>query len=365
MKGNNPSNWIALAALVTLPMAASAQPILQQRCNVDSLDANQAELRVAWARKCSLIVGGTKAAYGYWGMMSNNGQGELQEYNETSTDVNWSGQNTYTGQSDAYEINNSATNKVYNFGPTSQGRDGLGYWQWWRDGSRKKLRPLYPTFGSQYDINSASNRQLFPHPTLANCSLYLDQGGTQLATGYNFFVNGYCESSCYTPEQQVLFADGYQSIVDATAALRDDVVTLKADSTLDNIGLQVSQTHSYTAEFRDSTHPIVEVRTASGGLLRVTVEHPVINGQGRVVAAQSLKVNDELVKADGTRDPIVQINRTTYHGKVYNLRPANNQLVSNVLVAEGYLVGSSLFQNDEVGYINRVLLHRVPHDTIP
>jgi hypothetical protein len=35
-------------------------------------------------------------------------------------------------------------------------------------------------------------------------------------------------------------------------------------------------------------------------------------------------------------------------------------------VAEGYLVGSSLFQNDEVGYINRIILNKsIPSNLIP
>ncbi|MFE8602494.1 hypothetical protein [Archangium violaceum] len=71
------------------------------------------------------------------------------------------------------------------------------------------------------------------------------------------------------------------------------------------------------------------------------------------MTAQTLKVGDALLKADGTQDPIVDIQRTQYFGKVYNLRPDSSARISNVLVAKGYLVGSSLFQNDEVGYFNR------------
>ncbi|MFE8602493.1 hypothetical protein [Archangium violaceum] len=55
-------------------------------------------------------------------------------------------------------------------------------------------------------------------------------------------------------------------------------MALTPGSNLDHIQLRTGPTHSYTAEFRDSHHPIVELRMASGGLLRVTVEHPVVNG---------------------------------------------------------------------------------------
>ncbi|MFL5351374.1 Hint domain-containing protein [Archangium sp.] len=352
------------AIAVLLPGAADAQPILQQRCSTDSLDTAQAEARLNWARRCSLVTHVMNPAnYFDTGIPASNG-GFLYEYAEDDQAVNWDGHNRYTGQSDAYEVNNSFIGKLYLSGGTTQDRDGDNYYRWARPVSRKKARPQYPTFGSLYDIYSTSNLQLFPHPTLANCNLYTDRNGVNVAP--NFFVNGYCESSCYTPEQKVLFSDGYASILDAKNSLREDVITLAADSSLDNVKLQQGRTYSYTAEFRDSEHPIVEIRTASGGLLRVTVTHPVVNGEGRLVAAQSLKVGDELVKADGSRDAIVSVNHTKHFGKVYNLRPGASGLVSNVLVAEGYLVGSSLFQNDEVGYMNRVILHKhVPAEVIP
>ena len=77
-------------------------------------------------------------------------------------------------------------------------------------------------------------------------------------------------------------------------------------------------------------------------------------------------MGDELVRADGSLDPIVKIDRTIHEGKVYNLRPVSEDHVSNVLVAQGFLVGSSRFQNDDVEYMNRVILYTsVPQQTIP
>ncbi len=367
MKKSNELGLSLFVAGLLLPAAASAQAILTQRCTIDSLDPAQAEARLAWSRRCAISQHVASPSAGFdVGIASYNGMGNLIDYAEFAYSANPSGRNAYTGQVDYFEINSSVTNKLYLNGPTNQTLDSNGYWEWSRPLSRKKARPLYPTFGSTSNINSTSNKQLFPHPMLADCNFYLDRYGTQPATGYDFYINGYCEASCYTPEQKVLFSDGYQAMVDATASLREDLVTLAPDSTLDDIKLQVGRTYSFTEEIRDTNHPIVELTTASGGQVRVTVEHPVINGQGRIVAAQTLKVGDELVKADGTRDPIVEINRTFHYGKVYNLRPDATELVSHVLVAEGYLMGSSLFQNDEVGYMNRTLLFRhTPANLIP
>jgi hypothetical protein len=39
--------------------------------------------------------------------------------------------------------------------------------------------------------------------------------------------------------------------------------------------------------------------------------------------------------------------------------------VANILIAQGYLVGSSRFQNDDVGYMNRILLLRAAPDVMP
>jgi hypothetical protein len=98
----------------------------------------------------------------------------------------------------------------------------------------------------------------------------------------------------------------------------------------------------------------------------VTNEHPMVTGEGRLVQAQKLKVGEELLKADGTPDAIVSIEKTTHQGKVYNIKPESREQVANILIAQGYLVGSARFQNDDVDYMNRVLLFRgVPENVMP
>jgi hypothetical protein len=206
------------------------------------------------------------------------------------------------------------------------------------------------------------------HPCLAgegtNC--YEPPDPPSPTPSATFYINAYCESSCYAPAQRVLFPDGPTAIVDAHAAGKPHVMTVAPHSTLHEVSLQAQPTYSYTAEFRDTTHPMVELVMASGGKLLVTTDHPIINGEGRLVAAQEIKAGDELIKKDGTFDLVTKVRRTTHFGKVYNLRPDTSDRVSNILVAEDYLVGSSLFQNDEVGYMNRILLHKsIPVELIP
>ncbi|MFE8598786.1 Hint domain-containing protein [Archangium violaceum] len=357
---------ISAAAAVLLPAQAQAQVIISTRCTTDNLDTNaKAEARVEWARKCGTIQNVGDSAAWYDTALSAATGGTLKDYLESDVARNPDGEGAFTGPGYGFKVNYSAMFAVYLSGPTYQSQDARGYYFWWRDSWRKKGRALYPTFSTSTDIEATDNIQLFPHPTLADCRLYLDKNGAQPATS-PFHVNGYCESACYTPEQKVLFSDGYMPIVDALKGLKEDLITLSPNATLDNLELQQNRTYSYTKEIRDAEHNIFVISTRSGGQLRVTHEHPIINGEGRMVQAQTLKVGDDLVKADGTLDAIVDIQKTTHYGRVYNIAPVTTDLVSNVLVAEGYLVGSVRYQNDEVAYINRIILYRgVPAEVIP
>lgn len=358
---------VILAAVVLLPMQAGAQPILSYRCTVDNVTTNAgAEARVEWARRC-----GTRANMGdaiTWyntGLTAASG-GTLKEYLEVDTRRNPTGEMAYSGPVNGFKINTTAMFAIYLSGPTRQVMDEGGYWMWSRDAWRKKGRALYPTFGTTADINDPENQQLFPNPTDPDdCALYTDPAGMTPADSA-FYVNGYCEAACYTPEQKLLFSEGEVSILEALNTLREDLITLAPDATLDAPKLKQNRTFSYTRETRDAEHKIYVITTESGGELRVTHEHPVLNGEGRMVQAQTLKPGHELMKVDGTTDRIVGIEKTTHFGKVYNITPVTTDLVSNVVVAQGFLVGSSRFQNDEVGYINRVILYRsMPAELIP
>jgi hypothetical protein len=350
-----------IGAVVLAPGVASAAPILTQRCAADSLDVNQGATRVEWARKCGLLRNVGSPEYGY-----DVGNG-LIDYLEADPVRNPDGEGAYSAANNGFEVNNNYVNLLYLSGATTQTTDPWGYKKWERPANRKRPRPLYPTFGSTANLADPTNVQLWPHPTQATCDLYSTNNAQVGSQQVTFYVNGYCEASCYAPDQELLFADGYKSILDAFNARAEDLMTLTPGSTLDQIKLQQNQTYSYTVETRDTLHTLFVINTKSGGQLRVTNEHPVIDGDGRMVQAQTLKIGDDLVKADGALDKIVSVAKTSHFGKVYNLRPVSSDLVSNVLVAQGFLVGSSTFQNDDVGYINRVILYRsgIPGDVIP
>ena len=92
----------------------------------------------------------------------------------------------------------------------------------------------------------------------------------------------------------------------------------------------------------------------------------MLEGGGKVVEAHALKVGDKLIKPDGSLDPIVSVTKTSHFGKVYNLKPRSTNRVANLLIAQGYLVGSSRYQNEDVDYMNRIILGRaIPARVIP
>jgi hypothetical protein len=349
--------------------AVHASPILEARCATDSIDPATARLRLEWARACGDRINVKSptspiapAQSFLNGLTSSNGF-PMWEYVET--DDFW-GRNSFSG--DAATVNQMFMQSQWRASLPSAST-GAGGFQIWTGPTPLLLpRPMYQTFGNNSDINVAT--QLFPNPTYnpADCNLYTDAAGTHLAntsvTG--FFVNGYCTSSCYTPEQEISFSGGKEDILSAMTKLRTGVTTLTPTSTLQSIKLKTDDVASYTRELHDSTHVIFVITTASGGELRVTDKHPVLEGDGRIVQAKSVKVGNRLIKPDGTRDEVVSVKQTTHFGKVYNLKPVATNRVANILIAQGFLVGSSRFQNDDVDFINRIILGRsIPKDVIP
>jgi hypothetical protein len=157
----------------------------------------------------------------------------------------------------------------------------------------------------------------------------------------------------------------YERIIDAFEQLLPSVMTLTTQSTLERFSLRPNEVYSYTTELYDSDHEIFEIQTARGSL-RLTGEHPVLKSDGRIVFAKDLRTGDELIRVDGSFDPVKQISTVVHHGKVYNLRPSSSNLLENIIVAQDFLVGSSQYQNDYVVYINRVILgHTVPASVLP
>ncbi|WNG58483.1 cell surface protein [Archangium gephyra] len=353
-----------LIPLLLLPAQAFAEPAQEWRCTTDDLDPSAAIARVEWARQCGLLnnlsPSGPNAFVSSTKAFDQNFQW-AKEYKEANTG------RAFSGNLNQYNVNYYNAYALFDATPQYStfkeptGRPTAGYWKWSHYSPR--VQSLYPSF--ENTPIAGGDTQLFPHPSLANCNLYKDKTGTSQWMG-DFFVIAYCESGCYTPEQKLRFGDGEVGIADAMAKGLEDVVTLGPEATLDNPQFRQDRVYSYTTEIHDSEHITHTFVTRSGGMLRVTSEHPVLTSDGRLVEAQSLSIGQELLRQDGTPDPIVSVVKSTYFGKVYNLKPESRELVSNILVAQGFLVGSARFQNEKVEYMNRVLLFRgIPDEVMP
>lgn len=381
----NTSKLILVAALVAAPTSVFAQTIQQVRCTADSLSIGQATARLEWARKCGLTLN-TGAA-----PKTGNPANFFQSLKAADANT-FAGANEYAENNTAQAFSNTVNDYNVNYSQAwslfgsffaytvSQDASGptLNFYRWSHPTTRPQ--PLYPSFDSTV---SGTGTQLFPPASAdgrtglavnpnAPCTMFTDPGGTTTpwAGTTAFFVAFYCTSSCYRPDQSVRFSTGDMNILDAFNAVRNDVVTLAPNATMENPSTQVSPVYSYTHESRNNvTQPIYTVTTASGGSLSVTHQHPVLvvrHGSGRLVMAEKLKKGDELLKADGTPDAVTRIEKAEHTGQVYNLAPTATELVSNILIAQGFMVGSSRFQNDDLKYMNRALLFRaVPDDIMP
>ncbi|HEX3760965.1 MAG TPA: Hint domain-containing protein [Kofleriaceae bacterium] len=372
--------FVMAAGMAGVAASAHATPILEQRCASDSLTPGQARARLEWARQCgdrinvkSPTAPVAPAVSYLTGATSSNGGIPLIEYLETDA---FDGRNSFSGT--AEDVNQTFVQNQWHPVLWAASNDAFGFQKWTGPTSLALPRPQYPTFGNSGDINAAT--QLFtPAMTCTagdvctinnpnDCNLYTDAAATHVAntTVTGFYVNGYCVSSCYLPEQQIAFDGGTEGILDAMNELRTGITTLTPKSTLDNIKTHTDEVASYTHDIRDAKQVIFTITTKSGGQLKVTDKHPILEGDGRIVQARSIKVGNRLIKPDGTRDEVVSVTQADYFGKVYNLKPASTNRVANILIAQGFLVGSSRFQNDDVDFINRIILgHGIPANVIP
>lgn len=214
------------------------------------------------------------------------------------------------------------------------------------DRNKPKARPNYLTFGTATYENPL--QWYAPRSASAVCQ--------EFPAGYQ--VLGECTSSCYEPDQKLLFSDGEKPIGEALASLQDQVMTLTDDSTLDFVNLQSRKVKHYTRSATPTKHQILTISSQSGGELKVTKNHPLLTSEGLMIEAGNLKVGDRLVQIDGQSDAIVAISEREYFGRVFNIQPEADSQPGQIVIAQGFLSGSSWFQNDGYEYVNRLILRR-------
>lgn len=218
------------------------------------------------------------------------------------------------------------------------------------DSGQLRARPLYPLYGKE-DMS-----EIWRGAVDRNAPCSVPGGMTVIA---------FCTASCYTPEQTLLFPEGFLKIKEAKEDVMSHVMVLRDKSNWDDLKFLAFPVESYTEEVRPNWQDVLHFKTKSGGELRVTTNHPIVDMVGVVKTADKFKVGESLVHYLHGLDPIIGIEKERYFGKVYNLAPDTRSLVSNIVVAQGYLNGSSYFQNEGEEFQNRSLLRRtIPTDLL-
>jgi hypothetical protein len=182
------------------------------------------------------------------------------------------------------------------------------------------------------------------------------------------YIAGVCVASCATPEQPILAygtndkggADrkaGYMSFLDAYTDNAQYVSSLKTAS-LDSREIHRTRVDQWVTELVDSVHDMREFVMESGRKLKVTPNHPIVTEHGTMKLAEDFKVGESLVELGGKRDRIREINKFNHFGKVYNVFVKSNSLQHNIVITNGYLNGTALYQNDGAKFLNRHILRQ-------
>lgn len=282
------------------------------RCSHDSLSSTQARGRYLWMVKCADKVP------------------VIKEFLEKFDDVH--------SKKDDYKLANSG-----------MGMNGYGI------SDSKRL--LYPTFMDRHGENSNGQRcdkpWIAPKVESASCEV-----------PSTVYIAAVCLSSCATPEQQIMAKEkangsmGYVPFVEAWEKKFAFVATLGSQSSMSSKKVQKTRVDQWITELVDSEHVILEFRMASGGSLRLTPNHPLLTADAFMRLASELKVGDQLVRLGGISDQIISITETNYYGKVYNVAVKSAALHKNIVITNGYLNGTAMYQNEGAKFVNTQIFRK-------
>ncbi|PTL75323.1 hypothetical protein DAT35_55715 [Vitiosangium sp. GDMCC 1.1324] len=183
----------------------------------------------------------------------------------------------------------------------------------------------------------------FPHvPTGSTCQLFVPADANAPCQAGLIYL-GTCVVGCYTPKQRLAFNGIRTAIEEAYQAHTSSVTGLSTESTRSLLKFSEQPIQSFVSG--EANEEIIVLETADGRRLEVTQEHPLVNAQGDMVRARTLKAGDLLLGADGLPVALVNVSTFHYRGKVWNVRPLSTVKTENILDAEGLLSGSIRFQN--------------------
>ncbi len=213
------------------------------------------------------------------------------------------------------------------------------------------------------DIDYFSSRKPMLYMLVHSNSKNTSKGPQKLdAPCEDWALEGFCLASCYTDDQMVSFAkDGYMTLPEAMQKSPRFLTSLRDDANVENPRFTKREVAEYTISRRDAEEHICHITTKLGGSLSVTDGHPVLLAGGQMVKAQDLFIGQSLLRADGKADEIIEIMNKTIFGKVYNVAPNSGTALGNIIVAQGFLLGSARYQYMEElnNLFNRKILRSI------
>ena len=173
----------------------------------------------------------------------------------------------------------------------------------------------------------------------------------------DWVIKSFCLASCYTPDQEILFESGFLPIEEALGRNETRLRVLTHNSSLQEPVFRSISVGAYSRSWQEGHEIIRVIQTESGGQLKVTENHPILLSSGDMIEARNLQIGDFLIRQNGQRDPVISIQNIDYFGKVYNISPKSLDPTENILVAQGFLVGSGAYQHTEELHA-RIRTHR-------
>ena len=168
-------------------------------------------------------------------------------------------------------------------------------------------RPYYPMFG-KWNGNPRKSKIWFPEK----------HDMPRSVPAPNVWIT-VCRASCYTQEQALHTDEGLIPMEEAEQYQHPELLTVDPSSTRESLSFLEKPVDRYTVSFTETWHPILTFTTASGGQIKVTPNHPLVDQEGIMREAANFSIGDALVHEDGGLDPIISIESSKFFYNSENL----------------------------------------------
>ena len=154
-----------------------------------------------------------------------------------------------------------------------------------------------------------------------------------------------CPCSCFDNDVKILtgsFEDPTWTRADKID-VQTEIVTLSASSSLELLDFETNEI-DYTTSGPEKPM-LYQLHLDSGKSLAVTQHHALLLNSGLVTTAKEVEVGDELMGMQGEKVEVLSISlKAANDGRVYNFRVNSSEVLEHFVVAEGVVVGDTMFQ---------------------